>query len=58
MYLSRRLIPGITTTEIGKEFGDRDHSTVVNAINKIQDDMNSDPVFKDQIEEMITEMKN
>ena len=58
MYLSRRLIPGITTTEIGKEFGDRDHSTVVNAINKIQDDMNSDPVFKDQIEEMIAEMKN
>ncbi|HRZ25589.1 MAG TPA: chromosomal replication initiator protein DnaA [Spirochaetota bacterium] len=58
MYLSRRLIPGITTTEIGKDFGDRDHSTVVNAINKIENDMNSDPVFKEQIEEMITEMKN
>ena len=58
MYLSRRLIPGITTTEIGKEFGDRDHSTVVNAVNKIEEDMKVDPVFSDQIEDMITEMKN
>jgi len=58
MYLSRRLIPGITTTEIGKEFGDRDHSTVVNAINKIEEDMVKDPLFREQIEDMITEMKN
>ena len=58
MYLSRRLIPGITTTEIGKDFGDRDHSTVVNAINKIESDMASDPNFREQIEDMITEMKN
>jgi chromosomal replication initiator protein len=58
MYLSRRLIPGITTTEIGKEFGDRDHSTVVNAINKIDEDMKADPIFRELIEDMIAEMKN
>ena len=58
MYLSRRLIPGITTTEIGKEFGDRDHSTVVNAVNNVEDNMKADPVFREQIEDLISEMKN
>ena len=29
----------MTTTDIGKEFGDRDHSTVINACNKIIEDI-------------------
>jgi len=35
MYLTTRLT-SMTTTDIGKEFGNRDHSTVINARNNIQ----------------------
>ena len=57
MYLTRKLTE-MTTVDIGKEFGDRDHSTVVNAINKIEDDMKKDQEFKEHIEELIIELKS
>ena len=57
MYLIRKLTD-MTTTEIGKQFGDRDHSTVVNAINKIEDDMKNDPEFREQLEELIVELRS
>lgn len=57
MYLTRKLTD-MTTTDIGKQFGHRDHSTVVNAINKIEDDMKNDPDFKEQIEELKTELRS
>ena len=57
MYLCRELA-GMTTTEIGKEFGDRDHSTVINACNKISEDMLSDPEFKEHIGDLIVELKS
>ncbi len=57
MYLMRKLTD-MTTTDIGKRFGDRDHSTVVNAINKIDEDMKNDSDFKEQIEELIIELRS
>jgi chromosomal replication initiator protein len=57
MYLSRELA-GMTTTDIGKEFGDRDHSTVINACNKIIDDMNSNSEFKEIVNDLIIELKS
>ncbi len=57
MYLARDLA-GMTTTDIGKEFGDRDHSTVINACNKIMEDMNNDPEFKELINDLIIELKS
>lgn len=57
MYLMRKLTD-LTTTDIGKRFGDRDHSTVVNAINKIEEDMNNDADFKEQIEELVIELRS
>ena len=57
MYLSRSLT-SLTTTDIGKEFGDRDHSTVVNAVNKIDDDMRDDSALKETIDELIIELKS
>ena len=57
MYLARDLA-GMTTTDIGKEFGDRDHSTVINACNKIMEDMNNDPEFKELINDLIVELKS
>lgn len=57
MYLMRKLTD-MTTTDIGKRFGDRDHSTVVNAISKIEEEMNNDNDFKEQVDELIIELKN
>ncbi len=57
MYLARDLA-GMTTTDIGKEFGDRDHSTVINACNKITEDINSNPEFKELINDLIIELKS
>lgn len=45
MYIIRQLTD-MTTTDIGKQFGDRDHSTVVNAINKVEEDMKINFEFK------------
>jgi chromosomal replication initiator protein len=56
MYLSRELA-GMTTTDIGREFGDRDHSTVINAYNKITEDMKNDPELKELINDLIVELK-
>ncbi len=57
MYLSRKLTR-MTTSEIGKEFGDRDHSTVINAINQIEENMKKDPEFDETIKDLIVELKN
>ncbi len=57
MYLARDLA-GMTHTDIGKEFGDRDHSTVINACNKIMDDIKNDPEFKELINDLIIELKS
>jgi chromosomal replication initiator protein len=48
----------MTTTDIGKHFGDRDHSTVVNAINKIEEDIKNNIEFKEQIEELKIELSS
>lgn len=57
MYIIRQLTD-MTTTDIGKQFGDRDHSTVVNAINKIEEDMRNNFEFKEQIEELKVELQS
>ncbi len=57
MYIIRQLTD-MTTTDIGKQFGDRDHSTVVNAINKIEEDMKMNFEFKEQIEELKIELQS
>jgi chromosomal replication initiator protein len=57
MFLTRELA-GMTTTDIGREFGDRDHSTVINACNKISEDMKNDPELKELIDELTIELKS
>ncbi|MBN2039934.1 MAG: chromosomal replication initiator protein DnaA [Spirochaetes bacterium] len=56
MYLSRKLT-NLTTTDIGKEFGDRDHSTVLNAMNNVERMMEEEEEMKEMIEEMIQELR-
>jgi len=57
MFLARKLTD-LTTTDIGKEFGDRDHSTVVNAVNKVEENMKKDTEFKERIDDLILELKS
>ncbi|MFC1669674.1 chromosomal replication initiator protein DnaA [Spirochaetota bacterium] len=57
MYISRQLTD-LTYDEIGKEFGGRDHSTVVNAINQIEIDMKVNTELKENIDDIILELKS
>ena len=53
IYLCR-MITEETTTRIGLEFGNRDHSTVLHAIEKVSKDVKNNEVLKNQL----TEIKN
>ena len=55
MYLCKQLT-GLSLKEIGKEFGGKDHSTVIYAIKKVEDEINLNPNTKtivDNIKKMI-----
>ena len=57
IYLCRKLIQGITYEEIGEEFGNRDHSTIINACIKIEAKINEDQAYKliiDKFQQMLT----
>jgi len=51
MYLCRDIL-GLSLPKIGEEFGGRDHTTVIHAIQKIEEDMNSNQETKRTIEEL------
>ncbi|MCX5737275.1 MAG: chromosomal replication initiator protein DnaA [Proteobacteria bacterium] len=60
IYLTKRLTP-LTLVEIGKNFGNRDHSTVLYAIDKIAGLRKNNPVMDqrvDRIERHLREMLN
>jgi chromosomal replication initiator protein len=48
MYLSRKLT-NLSLPEIGKEFGGKDHSTVIHAVKKIKEKAEKDKEFKNII---------
>ena len=49
MYLTKELTE-YSTTEIGAEFGGRDHTTVMHSIEKIDEDIKADPSLKQTLE--------
>ncbi|ATG97707.1 chromosomal replication initiator protein DnaA [Mesoplasma lactucae] len=53
MYLTKDIL-NISYVQIGHEFGGKDHTTVLNAVNKIQDRMDNDKDFK----KVIMKLKN
>jgi chromosomal replication initiator protein len=57
MFLSRKLTD-LTTIDIGKEFGNRDHSTVLNAINNVDKLISENDEFKESLEDIISELKS
>jgi chromosomal replication initiator protein len=56
MYIVRE-ITEYTTTEIGQAFGDRDHSTVMHACQKIEERIRSDPAMDTTIENLKRKIK-
>lgn len=57
IYLSTQMT-NLTTIEIGKEFGNRDHSTVINARNNIEEYIKNDESLKDLIDDIVSELKS
>lgn len=51
MYLIREMT-GLSTTAIGRELGDRDHTTVMHGCEKITEALAKDPTFKRNIEDL------
>lgn len=56
MYIARD-ITEYSTTEIGTEFGGRDHSTVMHGCQKIADVMKTDPTIEPIVSELIRKIK-
>ena len=57
MYVVRE-ITGMTQLEIGQEFGGRDHSTVVYALQQVTKVIQTDPRKKEVIEDIIKNIRN
>ena len=55
MYLIRDLLD-YSLVHIGRLFGDRDHSTVIHSIRKVEDAMSVDPQFRRTVEEVRDEI--
>lgn len=51
MYLVRRMT-NLSTPDIGKNFGKRDHTTVLHSLEQIEKKMKSDPTFNQTIKEI------
>ncbi len=49
MYLIRDLL-GYSLAHIGRLFGDRDHSTVIHSIHKVENTMSVDAEFRQTVE--------
>ncbi len=56
IYLVKQLTP-LTLVEIGRNFGNRDHSTVLYAVEKIGGTRRTDPAFERRLETIERELK-
>lgn len=56
MYIARELTE-YSTTELGAEFGGRDHTTVMHSCQKIDDLLKSDPVLSSTLNALVNRIK-
>ncbi|MCL2265171.1 MAG: chromosomal replication initiator protein DnaA [Treponema sp.] len=56
MYISRE-ITDYSTTEIGQDFGGKDHTTVMHSINKIKGKLLTDPTLESTVESLKRSIK-
>ena len=57
MYISRK-ITRLSTTQIGKYFGDKEHGTVMHATKKVEDLMNKEQRIKKDIDTLINSLNS
>ncbi|MDQ1317112.1 MAG: chromosomal replication initiator protein [Candidatus Poribacteria bacterium] len=57
MYLCRRLTK-LSLIDIGRDFGKKDHTTVMYACDKIEEAIQNDPTFEGTINQLIKEIKD
>lgn len=57
MYLAKQLTAR-SLPEIGRRFGNRDHTTVLHAIRKIENELGGNPRLRDEIEELKRMLNN
>ena len=57
MYVMKETL-GMSLVRIGELFGGRDHSTVIHSIRKVEEDMERDPIFRDQVERALADARN
>ena len=55
-YITRNLTE-LSLSDIGNEFGGRDHSSVINGIKKIEDKIKIDSILNQKIQQIIKEIK-
>jgi chromosomal replication initiator protein len=58
MYLIRRMNPKLSLTDIGKEFGGRDHTTVLHSLDRVEKMMRSDMAFSERVKEITTNINS
>lgn len=57
MYLIKKFLDR-SLVDIGKAFGGKDHTTVINSLEKVRNLQNQDPVFKSDIDELVNQIHN
>ena len=57
MYLCREMT-SLSTTNIGRAFGNRDHTTVMHGCDKVAENIKGDFSFKKRVEELMEMVKN
>lgn len=57
MFLIKKFLDK-SLVEIGKNFGGKDHTTVINSLEKVENLQNSDPQFKNDIDELMNQIHN
>ena len=57
MYLIRSMT-NISLDDIGREFGNRDHSTVLHSLDKVEAQMKTDKAFAETIKEIKTNINS
>jgi chromosomal replication initiator protein len=57
MYLIKKFLDK-SLVDIGKSFGGKDHTTVINSLAKVESLQNTDPQFKNDIDELVNQIHN
>lgn len=57
MYIARKLTD-YSLPKLGEEFGGRDHSTVLHACNKVEEDMENSQEIKKNVDDLISMLNN